>query len=144
MKVSPGAVTIPGRKAWKNKRLASGIVTRLRPALFNFLEWRAPRAKEKLRSMEQCFRAKAGKRRLSARRLFHDCSTEHARGEDRGTRGEAQWTKSKLDVRNSREVRNLKFEVRQASRLVLSVLSRNRGNRFVGRNSAVLASQRLV
>jgi hypothetical protein len=26
------------------------------PALFNFLSYRAPRAKEKLKSMEQCFR----------------------------------------------------------------------------------------
>jgi hypothetical protein len=29
MKVSPDTVTIPGRKAWKNRHLASGIVTRL-------------------------------------------------------------------------------------------------------------------
>jgi len=32
-----------------------GIVTRLSPALFNFLGQRAPRAKENLGSMEQCF-----------------------------------------------------------------------------------------
>jgi len=55
MKVSPEAVTMGERKAWKNRCLASGIVTRLLPALFNFLELRAPRAKENLKSMEQCF-----------------------------------------------------------------------------------------
>jgi len=64
MKVSPDAVAIPKRKDWKNRHLASGIAPRLLPALFNFLEWRAPRAKEKLKSMEQCSLAKAGKRRL--------------------------------------------------------------------------------
>jgi len=47
MKTSPERVTMPERKAWKNRHLASGIVTRLSPALFNFLERRAPRAKEK-------------------------------------------------------------------------------------------------
>ena len=55
MKVSPDAVAIPERKGWKNRRSASGIETRLLPALFNFLELRALRAKENLKSMEQCF-----------------------------------------------------------------------------------------
>jgi hypothetical protein len=55
VKVSPDAVTIPERKDWKNRCLASGIVTQLLLALFNFLGRRAPRAKEKLRLMEQCF-----------------------------------------------------------------------------------------
>jgi len=50
------------------------------PALFNFLARRAPRAKEKLRSMEQCFRAKAAKHRLLAGTLFRDCSMVQARG----------------------------------------------------------------
>jgi len=36
MKVSPDAVAMPGRKGWKNRRLACGIETRLLPALFNF------------------------------------------------------------------------------------------------------------
>jgi hypothetical protein len=79
MKVSPDEVAIPERKAWKHRHLVIGIATRLLRALFNFLEWRGPRAKETLRSMEQCFRAKAGKHRLLARTLFHDCSIEQPR-----------------------------------------------------------------
>jgi hypothetical protein len=73
MKVSPVAVAIPARKDWKNRCLASGIVTRLSPALFNFLGRRAPR-EIKSQIMEQCFYAKAGKHRLLARTLFHECS----------------------------------------------------------------------
>jgi hypothetical protein len=80
MKVSPEAVAIPERKGWKNRCLACGIVTRLLLALFNFHESRAPRAKEDLKSMKQCFSAKAGKHRLLARTLFHDCSMTEARG----------------------------------------------------------------
>jgi hypothetical protein len=38
MKVSPDEVAIPGRKAWKNRYLAVEIVTRLLPALSNFLK----------------------------------------------------------------------------------------------------------
>jgi len=79
MKMSPEAVTIPEGQAWKNRRLACGIVTQLLPAPFNFLEWRAPRAKDNLKSMEQCFRGRAGKCRLFAPTLFHDCSTLGAR-----------------------------------------------------------------
>jgi len=37
MKVSPDTVAIPERKAWKNRRLASGIATRLLPGLLDFL-----------------------------------------------------------------------------------------------------------
>ena len=37
--------------------------------------------KENLRSMEQCLRAKAGKHRLLARALFHDCSLAPSRGQ---------------------------------------------------------------
>src|SRR5262249_33842359 len=36
VKVSPDAVTMRGRKGWKNRRLASGIVTRLLPARGGF------------------------------------------------------------------------------------------------------------
>jgi len=54
VKVSPDAVTMPGRKACKNRHLVCGIVTRLLLELFNFLASRAPRVKENLRSMEQC------------------------------------------------------------------------------------------
>jgi hypothetical protein len=43
-------------------------------------DWGAPRAKENLKSMEQCFRANAEKLRLLARPLFHDCSTRLVRG----------------------------------------------------------------
>jgi hypothetical protein len=46
----------------------------------NFLGWRALRAKENLKSMEQCLRAKAGKYRLFSAALFHDCSMRHERG----------------------------------------------------------------
>jgi hypothetical protein len=81
MNVSGDAVAIPERKVWKNRRLASGIATRLLLALFNFLEG-ARRAKEKLRSMEQCFRAEAGKHRLLARVLFRDYPIQQrSRGE---------------------------------------------------------------
>jgi len=55
VKVFPDAVTIPEGKDRKNRCLASGIVTQLLLALFNFLGRRAPRAEEKLGSMEQCF-----------------------------------------------------------------------------------------
>jgi len=55
MKVSPEAVAIPERRAWKNRRLASGIATQLLLPLFDFLERRLPRAKKNLRSTEQCF-----------------------------------------------------------------------------------------
>jgi len=79
MKVSPDAVAIPERKGWKNRHSACGIATQLLPSPFNFLERRAPRARKHLRSMEQCFEAKAGKRRLLAHTLFHDCSMIHAR-----------------------------------------------------------------
>jgi hypothetical protein len=81
MKVSPDAVAMRERKGWTNRCLASGIATRLLLALFNFLEWRGPRAKNNLNSMEQCFGANAGKRRLSGLTLFHDCSMRVARGE---------------------------------------------------------------
>jgi len=46
MKVSPDAVTILGRKAWKNRHSVSGIVTRLLLALVNFLSG-ARRARKK-------------------------------------------------------------------------------------------------
>jgi hypothetical protein len=83
MKVSPEAVAIPERKGWKNRCLVCWIVTQLSPALFNFLEWRAPRARKNLGSMEQCFRAEAGEHRLLARALFHECSIELARRDPR-------------------------------------------------------------
>src|ERR1051326_3607812 len=40
--------------------------------------WRAPRAKENLRSMEQCFGAKGGKHNVFTRRLCHDCPMQLA------------------------------------------------------------------
>src|SRR6476660_6274464 len=42
--------------------------------------WRARRAKEKSKSMEQCSRERAGKHRVLSAALFHDCSTEDVRG----------------------------------------------------------------
>jgi hypothetical protein len=124
MKVSPERVAMREQKAWKNRRLASGIATRLLPAAlqlsavtavpireFNHgsyrgrrggreqirnpnvesatsmkheiekgtrVGWRAPRAKENLRSMEQCFGAKGGKHNVFTRRLCHDCPMQLA------------------------------------------------------------------
>src|SRR5438876_10891175 len=69
VKVSPDAVTIPERKGWKNRHSASGIVTRLLPALFRFLEWSAPSAKGILRLMEQWIGSGVEKCRLFARAL---------------------------------------------------------------------------
>jgi len=79
MKVSPEAVAMRGRKGWKNRHLVCGIVTRLLPALFNFLA-RAPRAKGNLKSMEQCLEGKAAKDRVLAWTLYRDCSMKNARG----------------------------------------------------------------
>ena len=47
IKTSPDAVAIPERKGWKNRCLASGIVTALLPVLFDFLSG-ARRAREKI------------------------------------------------------------------------------------------------
>jgi hypothetical protein len=53
--------------------------------------WRTPHAKEKLRSMEQCFCVKAGKHRVLARKSFRDCSTQQARGGNRPERSSRNW-----------------------------------------------------
>src|SRR5262245_12779642 len=71
----------------------------------------APRAKEKLRSMEQCFGAKAGKHRLLARTLFHDCSIWQARGEGRGAR---DWV-DKIEARCSKFEGSSKSEIRSSA-----------------------------
>ena len=47
VKVSPEVVAIPERKAWTNRRLVRGIVTRLLPAPCNFSCW-ARRARKKI------------------------------------------------------------------------------------------------
>jgi hypothetical protein len=77
----------------------------------------AGRAKKNLRSREQ-FGAKAGKHRLLARTLFHNCSMRRPRGAVRGT----QEPGNNIEARCSKFERSSKSEIRSSAgeRVVLA------------------------
>jgi len=108
-----------------------------------FLKARRAR-KENLRSMEQCLRAKAGKHRLLARALFHDCSRAPSRGQlhhgahrAAGPQRIPQHTHADGSTASHDGITATRSGVLSSG--ILAFCPRFRENRFVGRNSAVLS-----